>query len=88
MFKKRRSLRTKDDTESKKELRKTDEKLAELCAEDNFHKIKEEIKGLESEKGGLNAGRLWKFKKRLSPRAEDPPTAMMNKSGNRVTTET
>ena len=87
LFKKRRSLRTKLDKESKKELRKTDEKLAELCAEEIFHKINDEIKGLESEKGGLNAGRLWKLKKRLSPRAEDPPTAMMDNEGNLVTTE-
>ena len=68
LFKKRRSLRTKDDKESKKELHKTDEKLAKLCAEDNFHKIKDEIKGLESEKGGLNAGRLWKLKEETEPK--------------------
>ena len=43
---------------------------------------------MESEKGGINAGRLWKIKKRLSPRVEDPPTAMMNQAGYLVTSET
>ena len=64
---------------------KTDEKLADLSAEDNFNKKKEEVRGLESEKGGLNAGRLWKLKKRLSPQGQDPPTAMMDETGNLVT---
>ena len=82
---KRRVLRTKADNKSKPELCKIDEKLAELCAEDNFRKIKDEVRGLESEKGGLNAGRLWKLKKRLSPRVQDPPTAMMNEAGSLVT---
>ena len=50
LFKKRRSLRTKTDDVSKGELHKTEEKLAELCAKDNFNKINEEVKGLESEK--------------------------------------
>lgn len=71
--------------ESKQELAKVDDKLAEMCAEENFKKIKDEVKGLESEKGGLNAGKLWKLKKRLSPRGQDPPTAMSDEKGNLVT---
>ena len=65
-------------------MHKVEEKLADLCAEENYQKIKEEIKGLEIEKGGLNAGNLWKLKKKLSPRGQDPPTAMSYKAGNLV----
>ena len=70
LFEQRRSLRTKTDNASKKELMKTEEKLAELCAKENFNKIMDEVKGLESEKGGINAGRLWKIKKETEPKSQ------------------
>ena len=52
LFDKRRTLRTKSDNKSKKELCKLEEKLAELCAEENFKKIKDEVRGLERKKRG------------------------------------
>ena len=39
------------------------------------------------EEGGFNAGRLWKLKKKLSPKVSDPPTAMMNTLGKLITSE-
>jgi hypothetical protein len=33
----------------------------------------------------MNAGKLWKLKKKLSPRGRDPPTAMLDPFGNLVT---
>ena len=87
LFEKRRILRTKLDDKSKKELLNVNQKLSEKCAEENYKKIMEEVKGLECEKGGLNAGKLWKLKKKLCPRGPDPPTAMEDESGNLVTSE-
>ena len=62
-----------------------EDKLSEKCADQNYKKIKDEVRGLECEKGGLNAGKLWKLKKRLCPRGQDPPTAMADEYGNLVT---
>ena len=81
LFKKRRKLRGKSDEESKNELAKVDEELANKCAEDNRQKILEEISGIESEEGGVNSGKLWRLKKKL----RDPPPAMLDHLGNLVT---
>ena len=55
---KRRRLRSKADKESTKELNDVEEELAEKCAETNYRKIKEELKNMDCEKGGLNVGNL------------------------------
>ena len=73
LFDKRRSLRSKTDSNSKKELLKVEEKLADKCAKNNYLKIKEELKGMESE-AEMHPGKLWKLKKKLSPKSMDPPT--------------
>ena len=45
-----------------------------------------EVTGLEdSEDGGFNAGRLWKLKKKLSPKVSEPPTAMKDTNGKLIT---
>ena len=85
LFNKRRVLRTKHDEASKEELNRVEEELADKCAEDNYKKIKEEIKDMECDEGGINAGKLWKLKKKLSRRQTDPPTAMLDQEGNLVT---
>ena len=87
LFNKRRTLRTKSDEDSKKELLKVEADLADKCAKDNYIKIKEELKDIECEDGGMNAGsgRLWQLKKKLNPRGRDPPTAMLDNKGNLMT---
>ena len=53
-----------------------------------FKKIRTEVTGLEdSEDGGFNAGRLWKLKKKLSPKASEPPTAMIDTNGKLITSD-
>ena len=61
-----------------------EEQLADKCAKKNYLKIKEELRGIESE-GGMHPGKLWRIKKKLSPRRLDPPTAMLDPFGNLVT---
>ena len=79
--------RLKDDDESKLELKMIENKLSELCAEDNFKKVMEEIKDIECEEGGFNMGKLWKLKKKLCPFRKDPPVAMVDKDGNIITSK-
>ena len=80
-------LRSKDDDESKANLNKVEEKLSELCAEENKKKILEEIAGIERDEGGTHSGELWQLMKKLFPKSRDPPTAMLDPDGNLVTCE-
>ena len=41
------------------ELERVEEKLSQLCAEDNLKLIKEACGGVTCEEGGMNAGKLW-----------------------------
>ena len=85
LFNRRRVLRTKDDSWSKKELGSVEDELAEKCAKQNYIKIREEIRDINCDEGGFNVAKFWKLKKNLCPRPQDPPTAMMDGDGNLVT---
>ena len=87
LFRKRTMLRTKLDTESQEALKKVEEELADKCAEENRQKIMEELSGIKCEEGGVHSGKLWKLRKKLFPKSRDPPTAMLDKEGNLVTSE-
>jgi hypothetical protein len=88
LFEKRRHLRNKDDKESKDELARVEEELANKCAKDNYEKIMEDIKDIDCEEGGVHSGRLWNLKRKLCPRSRDPPTAKLDSSGNLLTSST
>ena len=75
-------LKNKTDDKSKSELEEIEIKLTEKCAENNYNKIKEEISNIKVEEGGLHSGNLWRLKKKMSPKCRDPPTAMLDSSGN------
>ena len=87
MYNKRRLLRSKIDTQSKKELKELEDELAEKYSEKMYNTIKNEIDCINSEDGGFNSGKLWKLKKKLSPTNTDPPTAMLNSEGKLLTDE-
>ena len=88
LYSRRRLLRTKTDKTSEQELQKVEQELSDKYAEKMFSKIKEEVNGIEnSEDGGFNSGKLWKLKKKLSPKHNDPPTAMYNSDGTLLTAE-
>ena len=70
-----------------KYLEDVENRLAEICTKDNYQKIIEEIGNIDCNEGGVNSGHLWKLKKKLSPRCRDPPTAMLDSSGNLITSE-
>ena len=85
MFRTRTILRTKTDEYSQKALEDVDDRLSEMCAQDNLKSIEEACGNLSCETGGLNAGNLWQLKKKLRGRYNEPPTAMFDEHGNLVT---
>ena len=87
LFNRRRILRNKNDEQSCEDLAKVEDTLANLCAESNYNKIKEEVEHMKSDEGGVNSGHLWKLKKKLNPKCRDPPTAMLDMHGNLVTSD-
>ena len=85
LFKRRQKIKNLNDDESRKELDEVENKLAEMCALSNYEKIKEEIQNIDCDEGGINSEHLWKLKKKLSPKCRDPPTAMLDKAWNLLT---
>ena len=59
--------------------------MSEICAKNNLDLINKASEGLSCETGGLNAGKLWKIKKRLRGIVNEPPSAMLDEHGNLVT---
>ena len=79
-------LRTQTDIASKKELEAVENELSTKYLVVMYKKIMTEVTGLEdSEDGDFNAGRLWKLKKKLSPKVSEPPTAMKDTNGKLIT---
>ena len=85
LFIERKNLRNKTDNSSLIKLKNVEDKLAELCSQSNYTRINDEISNLKCDEGGINVGKLWKLKKKLSPTCRDPPTAMLGKDGNIIT---
>ena len=85
LFQKRKILKSKDDKESKSKLREIEEELAEKLSEDLYGIIKTETEKINCEEGGFNSGHLWSLKNKLYKKYREPPTAIMNKSGDLVT---
>ena len=86
LFNKRRILKNRKDETSVQMLKNVEDKLADICAEDNLKIIVEACEGLTCEEGGVNVAKLWKLKKQLRGIWQEPPTAMLDSSGNLVTT--
>ena len=86
MYNKRRLLRNKTDEDSVAKLEELNDKLAHEYSEKMTKTILNEIKDMtKSDEGGLNTGKMWKLKKKLMPRNQEPPTAMENKEGKLLT---
>ena len=87
LFHKRKLLRNKIDETSKKEAIEVDDKLNKLCAEDNYNRIRDVISDIEGDEGGINPANVWKLKNKITSKAADPPTALLDSSGRLVTSE-
>ena len=86
LYDKLRDLKGKKDVKSIEELEKVKEAIVE-SNEKNAKIVREEISGTKPNEGGLNPNKMWKLKKRLCPRAMDPPSAMLDKEGNLLTSD-
>ena len=83
-YDKRRSLKTKTDAKSKHELALVTQEIADKT-ESNFQKLKDELNKIDPNNKGIDSKQLWKLKKKMCPKSQDAPSAMMDKSGNLLT---
>ena len=58
IFNKRRILRTKKDAKSVKALQDVEDKLSEMCAEENMKLIQEACGSISCEEEGINSAKL------------------------------
>ena len=86
LYDKMRQLKGKDDSERAKELDKVIKDIAE-SAELKYRNVMEEFKNMKPEEGRIDAQKFWKLKKRLFPKSNDPPSAMLDKQGNLLTSK-
>ena len=75
----------KDDVKSKEEAKAMEAVLADKNAEGIFNQIKDEIKNIKHDEGGVNSGNLWRLKNKLNKKYPEPPTAMRDMRGNLLT---
>ena len=80
-----RDLKDKTDPKSLDELEKARINIANT-ANENFKIIKAEIDALKPNEK-LSSNSLWKLKKKLCPNSTNPPTAMLDKCGNLLTSD-
>ena len=82
---KMKELKGKHDTASKKEMASVVEAIAE-AAENKYRKVAAELNQMKPDKGKIDSQKFLKIKKQLFPRSRDPPSAMLDKHGNLLTT--
>ena len=88
LYNKRRLLRTLTDDKSVEELEEVENELSEKYSEVMCKKILGEIKDIgDSADGGFSSAKLWKLKKKISPRLSEPPSAMKNAEGKLLTSD-
>ena len=88
LYHKRRVLRQNKDEFSQNKLEEVENELSSKYSDVMANKVLKEVKGLENdEEGGFNSGKLWKLKKKLSPRVNDPPCAMRSSEGKLLTSD-
>ena len=76
-----------NDEEVKLKLDEIETELAEKCAQENIKIIEDEIRGISCQEGGINSSKLWGLKKKLFPKANEAPTAMVDSKGNLLTNQ-
>ena len=80
-----RELKGKEDKESINQIKKVIEAIAKE-AEKKYYKVVEELKTMKPDGGKINSHKFWNLKKKICPKSKDPPSAMIDKDGNLLTT--
>ena len=86
LYNKLAMLKLKDDDESKEAVANVIEDIAK-AAEAKYTKVMEELSKMKPDEGKIDAQKFWKIKKKLCPKSREPPSAMLDKGGNLLTTE-
>ena len=86
LYKKLIMLKAKDDDASKEAVANVIEDIAK-AAEAKYSKVMEELRKMKPDKGKIDSQKFWKRKKKVFPKSREPPSAMLDKSGNLLTTE-
>ena len=81
----KRELKGKTDADSKAKMKEVTDSLAEV-AEQNFKKLKEELSKMKAT-GVVDAKQMWKLRKKMCPKSRDPPTSILDKHGNLLTSD-
>ena len=71
------------DVESK--LEAFEEEIAEIDAENNFIKIKDNVNDLVDDTDNINCNKMWQLRKQIGATKSEPPTAKTNDNGELVT---
>ena len=79
-----RELKGKNDAKSKEALENVIKAIAD-SAEKKYIKVVDELKKMKPEGGRIDAQKFWQMKKKIFPKHNDPPSAMLNKEGNIIT---
>ena len=87
LYARMRELKGKEDDKSKEELEEVINAIAE-AAEKRYDKVVQELNKMKPEEGRIDAQKFWKMKKRLFPKNNDPPSAMLDKDGTILTSKT
>ena len=66
-------------------ITKLENEISELESSKNERILTEHVKGITNDEGGLNIPKMWKVRKKLCPKASEPPTLKKDKLGNQVT---
>ena len=71
---------------SKEAIEEVVEAIARV-AEAKYVKVIDELNQMKPEGGKIDSQRFWKIKKKLFPKSRDPPSVMLDKEGNLLTTD-
>ena len=85
LYKSMRELKGKTDEKSGGKMKEITDALAEK-AEQNFVKLKEELSKIKTN-GVIDAKQMWKLRKKMCPNSRDPPTAILDRHGNLLTSD-
>ena len=66
-------------------LEAVEEEIAEIDAEDNFNKIKDNVNYLVDDTDKMNCIKMLKLRKQIGAKQSEPPTAKTNDKGELVT---
>ena len=65
-------------------LEAVEEEIAEIDAEDNFNKIKDNVKYLVDDTDNMNCIKMWQLRKQIGAKKSEPLTAKTNDKGDRT----